>query len=197
MKLRCLNGTHSTLAYLGYLAGHETISEAVADPVFSKLCKKLWHDEILPTLPAPEGENLPSYCDSLLDRYRNPAIRHRTWQIAMDGSQKLPQRLLGTIADRLGAGGVPHGLCLAVAGWMRYVGGVDETGAPIDVRDPIAETLRAAASSANPVASLLAIETVFDRSLAQDERFISAVRSAYDRLLADGSAATVAAFVAE
>ena len=197
MKLRCLNGTHSTLAYLGYLAGHETISDAVADPVFSKLCKKLWHEEILPTLPAPEGENLPSYCDSLLDRYRNPAIRHRTWQIAMDGSQKLPQRLLGTIADRLGAGCVPHGLCLAVAGWMRYVAGTDETGAPIDVRDPIAETLRAAASSADPVASLLAIESVFDRSLAQDERFISAVRSAYDRLLADGSAASVAAFVAE
>ena len=197
MKLRCLNGTHSTLAYLGYLGGHETISDAVADPVFSKLCKKLWHDEILPTLPAPEGENLPSYCDSLLDRYRNPAIRHRTWQIAMDGSQKLPQRLLGTIADRLGAGCVPHGLCLAVAGWMRYVAGTDETGAPIDVRDPIAETLRAAASSADPVASLLAIESVFDRSLAQDERFISAVRSAYDRLLADGSAASVAAFVAK
>ena len=136
MKLRCLNGTHSTLAYLGYLAGHETISDAVAEPAFSALCRRLWRDEILPTLPAPEGEDLPAYCESLLDRYRNPAIRHRTWQIAMDGSQKLPQRLLGTISDRLAAGTVPQGLCLAVAGWMRYVAGTDEAG-PIDVRDPV------------------------------------------------------------
>lgn len=51
MKLRCLNGTHSVLAYLGYLAGHETVADAVADPPFARLCEKLWHDEILPTVP--------------------------------------------------------------------------------------------------------------------------------------------------
>ena len=128
-------------------------------------------------LPAPEGEDLPAYCGSLLDRYRNPAIRHRTWQIAMDGSQKLPQRLLGTISDRLAAGTVPQGLCLAVAGWMRYVAGTDEAGDPIDVRDPIAERLKAAANSADPVASLLAIGSVFDRSLADDDEFVASVRA--------------------
>ena len=197
MKLRCLNGTHSTLAYLGYLAGHETISDAVAEPAFSALCRRLWRDEILPTLPAPEGEDLPAYCESLLDRYRNPAIRHRTWQIAMDGSQKLPQRLLGTISDRLAAGTVPQGLCLAVAGWMRYVAGTDEAGDPIDVRDPIAERLKAAANSADPVASLLAIGSVFDRSLAGDDAFVASVRAAHARLRDEGSAAAVAAFIAE
>ena len=197
MKLRCLNGTHSTLAYLGYLAGHETISDAVAEPAFSALCRRLWRDEILPTLPAPEGEDLPAYCESLLDRYRNPAIRHRTWQIAMDGSQKLPQRLLGTISDRLAAGTVPQGLCLAVAGWMRYVAGTDEAGDPIDVRDPISEQLKAAANSADPVASLLAIESVFDRSLAGDDAFVASVRAAHARLRDEGSAAAVAAFIAE
>jgi fructuronate reductase len=197
MKLRCLNGTHSTLAYLGYLAGHETISDAVAEPAFSALCRRLWRDEILPTLPAPEGEDLPAYCESLLDRYRNPAIRHRTWQIAMDGSQKLPQRLLGTISDRLAAGTVPQGLCLAVAGWMRYVAGTDEAGDPIDVRDPIAERLKAAANSADPVTSLLAIGSVFDRSLAGDDAFVASVRAAHARLRDEGSAAAVAAFIAE
>ena len=197
MKLRCLNGTHSTLAYLGYLAGHETISDAVAEPAFSALCRRLWRYEILPTLPAPEGEDLPAYCESLLDRYRNPAIRHRTWQIAMDGSQKLPQRLLGTISDRLAAGTVPQGLCLAVAGWMRYVAGTDEAGDPIDVRDPIAERLKAAANSADPVTSLLAIGSVFDRSLAGDDAFVASVRAAHARLRDEGSAAAVAAFIAE
>ncbi|MEM6499250.1 MAG: mannitol dehydrogenase family protein, partial [Pseudomonadota bacterium] len=142
MKLRCLNGTHSTLAYLGYLAGYQTIADTVADPVFSRLCEKLWSEEILPTIPQPQGENLEAYCQALLERYRNPAIHHRTWQIAMDGSQKLPQRLLGTIKDSLDAGKQPHGLCLAVAGWIKYVGGLDEQGQVIDVRDPMAMVLK-------------------------------------------------------
>ena len=198
MKLRCLNGTHSTLAYLGYLAGYETISEAVADPAFARLCEKLWKAEILPTVPQPEGENLPAYCKALLRRYRDTSIRHRTWQIAMDGSQKLPQRLLGTIRDTLAKGRVPAGLCLAVAGWMRYVGGIDEKGDPIDVRDPLADRLKAvsdaAADAAGKVANLLAIRDIFDADLAENPGFRDAVVDAYRTLERDGSRAAVAAY---
>jgi fructuronate reductase len=79
-----------------------------------------------------------AYADALFERYSNTAIRHRTWQIAMDGSQKLPQRILGTISDNLSAGRESPGLVLAVAGWMRYVGGIDEKGEPIEVKDPLA-----------------------------------------------------------
>lgn len=191
MKLRCLNGTHSTLAYLGYLAGYDTIADTVAEPDFARLCDIMWRDEITPTVPRPEGEDLPAYCATLMRRYRDPAIRHRTWQIAMDGSQKLPQRLLGTIADNLAKGRVPLGLCLAVAAWMRYVGGVDEHGAPIDVRDPMAERLRAAAT----VSELLAIPEIFPADLAQHTGFRDAVSAAYTALKQDGARATVRAFV--
>jgi fructuronate reductase len=194
MKLRCLNGTHSTLAYLGYLAGYETISDTVADAAFARLCETLWRDEILPTLRQPEGENLTAYAASLLARYRNKAIRHRTWQIAMDGSQKLPQRLLGTIADRLATGVVPHGLCLAVAAWMRYVSGMDETGRPIDVRDPMVAQLRSAHDRADPVGALLALGDIFPETLATDARFADAVRVAYQDLCALGARRTVAEF---
>jgi fructuronate reductase len=201
MKLRCLNGTHSTLAYLGYLAGYETIAETVSDPDFAMLCKSLWAKDILPTVPQPEGEDLEAYVTALMTRYQNPSIRHRTWQIAMDGSQKLPQRLLGTIKDRLKAGVVPKGLCLAVAGWMRYVGGVDETGQPIDVRDPLDKALRAASDGAESpdgkVAALLAQTAVFDAGLASDTRFRAAVAEAYDTLVAQGSKAAVRALLAD
>lgn len=199
MKLRCLNGTHSTLAYLGYLAGHETISDAVADPVFAAMCERLWAKEILPTVPQPEGEDLPAYAAALLERYRNPAIRHRTWQIAMDGSQKLPQRLLGTIRDNLQAGRVPRGLCLAVAGWMRYAGGVDEKGAPIDVRDPLAARLRSASEGADTpegkVAALLDVRDVFDAGLSGNAVFREAVTAAYVSLAEIGARATVADYL--
>ena len=198
MKLRCLNGTHSTLAYLGYLAGYETIADTVADPAFANLINSLWKNEITPTVPQPEGEDLLAYCAALLERYQNPAIRHRTWQIAMDGSQKLPQRLLGTVVDNLAAGrGIP-GLALGVAGWMRYVGGVDEKGAAIEVKDPLADQLRAAYDSSDDpeekVLALLAIKEVFAPELAGNPVFRNAVTDAFMRLSHDGARATVQGF---
>ena len=97
-------------------------------------------DEIMPTLPMDRAD-LETYRDRLLRRFANPALKHRTWQIAMDGSQKLPQRLLGTIRARLrGERGIER-LALGVAGWMRYVTGIDEKDEPIDVKDPMAERL--------------------------------------------------------
>jgi fructuronate reductase len=167
MKLRMLNGTHSALAYLGYLSGHETIYDTIADPVFAAYVRQCW-SEIIPALDAPDGVSLTAYADALFDRYANPAIRHRTWQIAMDGSQKLPQRLLGTLRENLAAGRDSPALCLAVAGWMRYVAGTDEAGAPIDVRDPLADLLRDRVTDtpARTVAALLAVPQVFPADLA-------------------------------
>ncbi len=195
MKLRCLNGTHSTLAYLGYLAGYATIAETVADPTFAALLDQLWTQEIIPTVPPPEGADLTAYCVALKQRYLNPAIQHRTWQIAMDGSQKLPQRLLGTVTDNLAAGRAIPLLSLAVAGWMRYVGGVAEDGQPIEVRDPLAAALRAAvdrsSTPAETVDALLAIQAVFEPTLAANTHFRDAVIAAYTALLQHGAHRTV------
>lgn len=179
MKLRMLNGTHSSLAYLGYLAGHETISETVADPVFAVFVQHLWREEIIPALAPPPGVDLASYADELLARYRNPAIRHRTWQIAMDGSQKLPQRILGTLAENAAVGRASPGLMLAVAGWMRYVSGTDEKGQPIEVKDPLADDLRARA--AEGVEALLALRAVFPEALAA--QIAPGVAAAHARLM--------------
>jgi fructuronate reductase len=90
----------------------------------------------------PAGTDLAAYSASLLQRFANPALRHRTWQIAMDGSQKLPQRLLGTMQDRLRQGLPIDTHALAVAGWMRYVTATDEKGQAIEVRDPLAPETR-------------------------------------------------------
>ncbi|BCH55549.1 mannitol dehydrogenase [Agrobacterium vitis] len=195
MKLRCLNGTHSSLAYLGYLAGHETIAQTVADPVFARFCKTLWDTEITPGLKAPPGVSLGDYTQALFDRYANPAIRHRTWQIAMDGSQKLPQRILGTVTENLAANRPITGLALAVAAWMRYVGGMDEKGEAIDVRDPLAARLKSlsdgAAEPADKVAALLAVREIFPAPLADNPTFRNALTTAYQSLAAKGSRQTV------
>jgi fructuronate reductase len=124
----------------------------------------------MPAVQPPPGVSLPAYARDLEARYANPAIRHRTWQIAMDGSQKLPQRILGTLAENVIAGRSSPGLLLAVAAWMRYVGGVDETGVTIDVRDPLASRLRSISNAvqtpAEKVTALLAIPEIFPPALA-------------------------------
>ncbi|WP_435530786.1 mannitol dehydrogenase family protein [Pseudotabrizicola formosa] len=185
MKLRMLNGTHSSLAYLGYLSGHETIADCMADPVLDQFVQALWTREIIPALTPPEGVSLASYAQALRARYANPGIRHRTWQIAMDGSQKLPQRILGTLDTNLAAGRPCPGLMLAVAAWMVYVRGTDLAGQPIEVKDPLAPRLRDAANSDDPVAALLALREVFPQALAA--RLAGPLGDAYADLLNKGA----------
>lgn len=197
MKLRCLNGTHSTLAYLGYLGGHETISDTVADPVYATFVKSLWTNEIIAGLTPPKGVSLQDYADALFERYENPAIRHLTWQIAMDGSQKLPQRILTQLGEGLKAGRKMSGLTLAVAAWMRYVGAVDEKGKPIDVKDPLADRLKelsdAQSKNADKVRALLNVNEVFPLELAENTKFVSAVTTAYEGLVSKGARSMVEA----
>ncbi|MCE7028257.1 mannitol dehydrogenase family protein [Jiella avicenniae] len=195
MKLRMLNGSHSTLAYLGYLAGYPTVSETMADPAFERLVRQLMTEEVMPTLEMP-GTDLAAYRDALIARFHNPALKHRTWQIAMDGSQKLPQRFLGTVRDRLAAGQPIDRLALGVAGWMRYVTGTDESGAAIDVRDPLAARLKALGDEAGGdperlATAYLGVEDVFGRDLREDPAFVRPVTRALAGLFENGAAATV------
>ena len=196
MKLRLLNGAHSALAYLGYLGGYETIAETMADPGYAGFVERLWRDEIVPVVPPPPGTNLLDYVAALEARFRNPAIRHRTWQIAMDGSQKLPQRLLGTIRERLARDLPLPCLALVIAGWVSYTSGVDEQGEPIDVRDPMADRLRAVQADwpEDPearVGAVLALEQIFGADLPADGRFLAAVTEAYGNLRTRGARAAV------
>ncbi len=195
MKLRMLNGSHSTLAYLGYLGGYEYVSEAIANPHFRALIHGLMTEEAMPTLPM-DASSLASYRDALIERFANPALKHRTWQIAMDGSQKLPQRLLGTIRDRLQKGLNVERTTLGVAAWMRYVTGIDESGKEIDVKDPLAPSFRQIAATAGGeplklVDGLLFVKEIFGSDLPQHDGFRSVLRAHVQSLFDVGALKTV------
>lgn len=170
-KLRLLNGAHSLLAYRGLLAGHTSVAEAIADPALARAARALM-DEAAETLAPVPGLDLAVYADSLIARFANPGIRHRLIQIAMDGSQKLPQRLLGTIADSLAGGRVCPEAFAAVAAWIEFA---RRAGAKLD--DPLAERL----ASARDLDDFLAIEPVFGRDLPRDPRFRGAIGAALAR----------------
>lgn len=199
MKLRLLNGSHSCIAYLGYLSGYRTVAETMSDPAFAGYITKLMDEEITSTLVVPPGADLESYKKALRERFLNPALKHLTWQIAMDGSQKLPPRFLGAIRHRLEHGKPFSRLVLGVAGWMRYVTGVDEQGNVIEVRDPMADELAALAKAAGGgkdvaalVDALLKIEAIFGTDLPGNAVFRQAVIEALTRLYAEGARACVA-----
>ncbi|RNE62585.1 mannitol dehydrogenase family protein [Cryobacterium tepidiphilum] len=174
VKLRTLNATHSLLAYLGALKGHRTIAEAVSDPALRDVARAVIDDDILPTLVAPEGIDLGEYRDSVLERFANPNLAHTTRQVAMDGSQKLPGRILGTALDRLEAGHTPNGQALAVAAWISYIAATLEPGGPT-LDDPLAAVLQAAVGSADAVTG--DPEALVDRVLALDAVFPAALRN--------------------
>lgn len=184
MKLRMLNGSHSFLAYLGYLAGHAHINECMQDDSFRDAARRLMLNEQAPTLRITDVD-LTAYADSLIERFANPALQHRTWQIAMDGSQKLPQRMLDGIRVHLARQTPWPLLALGVAGWMRYVSGTDDQGNAIDVRDPLSEKFRAiaeASSDAERVNALLALKEIFGDDLPQNPVFVDAIAGAYRRI---------------
>lgn len=133
-KLRMLNGAHSALAYLGLAAGYEFVHQAVADPAIRPLVDRLMREEALPSIDAAPGQDLGAYADALLARFANPALQHKLRQIAMDGSQKIPQRWLETLAARQNA--LSPAILTALAAWLRHVRG--DNGA---VEDPMAERL--------------------------------------------------------
>ncbi|QHT57026.1 mannitol dehydrogenase family protein [Cellulomonas sp. H30R-01] len=175
-KLRVLNASHSTLAYLGALRGYETIAQAVADPTLEAVVRSLVDEDVLPTLQAPDGLDLAQYREDVLTRFANPNTGHTTVQVAMDGSAKLPQRLLGTVRDRLAAGAVPTAAAATLAAWMSYVHATTQTGLEVAGRrvtldDPLAGVLASAA--AGPLdglpGRLLAVRQVFGDDLAESE----------------------------
>lgn len=195
MKLRMLNGSHSFLAYLGYLAGYQHIDECMQDPNYVKAARHLMINEQSTTLRV-KGVDLEAYADSLLNRYRNTGLKHRTWQIAMDGTLKLPQRMLDSVRFHL-ANNTPFDcLALGVAGWMRYVSGKDDAGQTIEVSDPsvakLQEIVANSEDNAERVGALLSLEHVFGNELPQNPKFVDAVTDAYISLRDNGAKNTVA-----
>jgi fructuronate reductase len=143
MKLRLLNGTHSAIAYAGQMCGLETVSDAMADPAVGAFARGVM-DDLRATVAAPAGYDVDRYCGELLRRFENPALAHRTQQIAMDGTQKIPVRWLPALRESATADAERPHLERALATWLHYVVGQrNDSGQPLVVSDPGAPALAA------------------------------------------------------
>lgn len=184
-KLRLLNGPHSTIAYTGLHKGIESVSEAMKDAELAQLARDLMLSDVVPLLEAPKGLDLTAYSEAILKRFRNPAIRHLLSQIAWDGSQKLPIRLLSSLSEALEKGRDVSRFGVPLAAWMRFIRAKAVAGETIT--DPLADELIAMGKGLkddlSDVAAFLAYRKVFPEALANDPRVIAAVEGAYQTLL--------------
>ena len=117
MKLRMLNGAHSAIAYVGLLLDLQTVSASFGSSAVREFVGGLWA-EAARTLPRDSGLDPDTYTARLAERFSNTALVHRTAQIATDGSQKLPQRVVGPALQNLGAGRPAGCLAMVIAAWI-------------------------------------------------------------------------------
>lgn len=188
-KLRLLNGAHSALAYLGLIAGHETVAQAMRDPPIASFVRQLMVEDIAPAVVAPRGLDVPDYIESILRRFRNPALSYQLVQIAGDSSQKLPFRLLGTLVDAVAARRPLQRLCLPIAAWFHFVRRQARTGGRLN--DPLASQLLAigTAATGDPVHDVHAFVAlpIFPDALRESAEFVRTLADAYAKLTAQGA----------
>jgi mannitol 2-dehydrogenase len=122
MKLRLLNGGHSALAYLSFVHGHERVDKATRDAIIQKFIKA-YMEEVTPTVPHVPGVDLEAYKAKLIERFSNTQLSDQVSRLCEDGSKKMVNFIGPCIQHKLANGGDFKCLSLAVAGWIRYLGG--------------------------------------------------------------------------
>ncbi|HVX42826.1 MAG TPA: mannitol dehydrogenase family protein [Mycobacteriales bacterium] len=159
-KLLLLNGSHSLLAYAAPTRGHRTVAEAIADDTCRSWVEEWW-DEAVTQLDFPAAE-LTNYRKALIERYSNPRIQHNLSQIAADGSQKLPIRVVPVLRAGRAAGRIPSGAVRPVAGWLVHL----RAG---QVKDPRAAELVPAVQGDLEVAVRVVLDAIAPELISDDE----------------------------
>lgn len=198
-KRHLLNGSHTTMACMGAVAGWPVIGECITQPAVRSFITGLMTHEVGPQLSRPDW---PGYRDALLARFANPALQHSVHQIATDSSQKIPQRWPPSVLGALRAGLPVDRLAFAAAAWMRYVRGSDEQGASYVMNDPMAGELQAlalahAGDAAATVQALGTLQVIWGEALPANTHWLALVARQLDRIHRLGVLAALAQLQAD
>jgi mannitol 2-dehydrogenase len=197
MKLRLLNADHQALAYLGYLCGYRLVHEVLADQRFQTYLARLMDEEVTDLLQPVPGVDLTAYKRTLLTRLANPRIRDQVLRLCQDASNRVPKFLLPSIHEALAAGRPHRLMTLALAGWLRFLTGVDEQGQVIPIDDALAGVLQPLAlQGREDPRPLLTLHNLFG-DLDQHSEFVEELAQALHMLYTQGAHTTLARYVAE
>jgi mannitol 2-dehydrogenase len=195
MKLRLLNASHQGLCYFAHLAGFRLVHEAAQDASVAEFLSRYMDSEAMPTLARIPG--LTEFRDGLLPRFANAQVRDTVARLCAESSDRIPKWLLPVVRDNLRSGGPVRMSAAIVASWARYAEGVDEDGRPIEVVDPLADTLvPIARSQRDHPTAFLENRSVFG-DLVDEPRFVEPYLWALESLHRHGARATLTALLEE
>ncbi|KMT63736.1 mannitol dehydrogenase family protein [Catenovulum maritimum] len=188
-KLRILNGLHSTLAYMGRLAGYELVSQAVADPKLKAFLLRMVANEVIPSIKPPQGLDLTQYSRDIIKRFENPKVAHQLEQIACDGSIKIPVRILEPLQQNLSNGVEVKDYYLVVAAWIRFIWNKQQTSAQFN--DPRADELLSLVAqftgdAAQDIELFLSVPNLLPNAFADNQSFKQNLVAAYQAVIAAG-----------
>jgi mannitol 2-dehydrogenase len=195
MKLRLLNAGHQALCYFAYLTGYRLVHDAAQDPLFRAFLLGYMDEEATPTLAPVAGVDLDEYKHTLIERFSNPEVRDTIARLCAESSDRIPKWLLPVVRRQLETGGEMRRSAAVVASWARYAEGVDEQGRPIDVVDPLKDSLVSAAGRQHDDPDAFIANRALFGDLIDDERFVAAYRSALRSLHERGARATLESLV--
>ena len=148
MKMRLLNGSHSAMAYPGYLLGCRLVDEAVTHPLLSDFIRNRYMEEVTPTLEPVPGIDVNAYKNTLISRFSNKNISDTILRLTINSSTKIPNFIFNPLTDAVRNGTGYSAICFAVAAWARFLAGKDEQGNDIPFNDAKSPQMCAAAQTA-------------------------------------------------
>ena len=191
MKLRLLNASHSLLGYLGVLLGYTYTSEAMGNKQIRQAIERLM-DEVSPTLPSLPGVSLSEYKQTLIERFSNPKVKDQLSRLCLNGSDKIPKFVLGSLRDKLESGDSITYISFVIAVWLRYLNGKDDQGQSITIEDSMADLLKEKAMTGkSDPRPALNIQQIFG-NLSDSTRFTESVAHHLQPLYAIGISKTLA-----
>lgn len=196
-KLRLLNASHTAISYAAYLGGFKYVHQVLENEIFHKYISNMMHEEVKPLLPAIPGVDIDQYCNRLLERFANPTIMDQINRLTLNGSGKIPQFIMPSIAEQIRNGNRNfRRLTFCLASWFRYLNGVDERGNPYSIDDPMAEYLKKRAiDGGHKPTLLLDVKNLFGDDLRADTIFVKELTSALESLYRDGALARLAKYI--
>jgi len=203
-KVTLLNGPHTVLSPVSWLYGLDTVREACEDAKIGAYVRKVMYEELLPTLELPERE-LKQFADEVLDRFKNPYVRHQVTDIMLNAFPKYKTRDLPSVLKYLNIKDtLPKGLVFGLAAILFYYSGtprVSDKKFPV-IRDDekivsMMSDLWKEGDVSCLVHTVLSSETLWERDLTEvpgmeallseylNEMIHSGVPSALDRILSE------------
>lgn len=195
MKLMMLNGSHSMLAYSGYLTNRQFVRDVMQDQHLTTLVKRHFQSSAALLEPLP-SVNYKDYAVALTERFSNPCIAHQTFQIATDGTQKLPQRIFQPAVEALDANKSIRPFAFATAMWMRFSLQRHDNGTTYELHDPRSQEIARVVKDIGPDGAQLSsvmheLPELIPRELAESTHWRECISEILDTAFTEGCQAAV------